>query len=259
MESEAEFVSQPVIAEESRFHDGMLYGRASGGVTGWRCLQATRGHFGYALAEAFVARFMASGTLERATRMTDEVRAAMHTNIESAPFLDDATRAQALRKLDAMATKVGHPSTWPIYAGVTFGPGGGSYLENELALRRAHDVFVVESLQQPVDRTAFAFSPDTTNAAYSWTRNDITIPSAILRLPFFSSARPDTLNFGSLGSIIGHEITHGFDDQGRHYDARGKLADWWTDTVAAEFRKRAQCMVDQFSAYKPLPGATIAR
>jgi endothelin-converting enzyme/putative endopeptidase len=256
LEAEASTVGKALIDEEFRFHEGVLYGQMQANPDWYICLIATRREFGFALAKSFVDRFVPPETKQRAGELVSSIQGAMRADLSSLAWIDGDTRAQALAKLDALLPKVAYPDRWPVYGGLNL-TSSTSYLDNVVDVRRYYRGLALAQLQMPVDRTVFAASPDTTNAFYSPSRNDITIPVAILDQPFFDPANSPVLNFGAIGSIIGHEITHGFDNYGRHFDGAGRLTDWWTPSVEAEFGTRAQCLVDQYSAYEPVAGAHV--
>jgi putative endopeptidase len=186
----------------------------------------------------------------------DRIRASLRTTIEGVDWLDDETRAQARGKLDAMTAKVGFPENW-FQSELPDAPPGNSYARLALSVARLAFKRAAPRLFEPVDRNEWITSPATTNAFYNPTMNDITLPVAILADPFFSADWTDSTNYGALGSVIGHEMTHGFDDQGRHFDATGKLANWWSEATDAEFRHRAECLVDEFGSFEPLRGQRV--
>jgi endothelin-converting enzyme/putative endopeptidase len=256
LEAEASSVSKALIDEEFRFHEGVLYGQMQANPDWYVCLIATRRQFGFALAKSFVDRFVPKETKQRSGELVSRIQSAMRADLSSVAWIDGDTRAQAVAKLDALLPKVGYPDQWPVYGGLTL-TSATSYLDNLVAARRYYRSLALGQLQMPVDRTVFAVSPDTTNAFYNPWRNDVTIPVAILDQPFFDPVNSPVLNFGAIGSIIGHEITHGFDSYGRQFDGTGRLTDWWTPTVEAEFRTRAQCLVDQYNAYEAVPGTHV--
>lgn len=260
--------SKALIDEEFRFHQGVLFGQTQANPDAYTCLIATRRQFGFALAKSFIERFVPKDTKQHAGELVSRIRSAMRAELSNVPWIDGDTRAQAVAKIDDLLTKVAYPDEWPTYAGLRAWPNTlgyhpafsdplSSYLDLVDTAQRYYRNLALGQLQMPVDRTVFAASPDTTNAFYNPSRNDITIPVAILDQPFFDLTNSPVLNFGALGSVIGHEITHGFDNYGRHFDGAGRLTDWWTPSVEAEFGTRAQCLVDQYNAYEAVPGTHI--
>jgi predicted metalloendopeptidase len=165
------------------------------------------------------------------------------------------TKKEALAKLAKFTTKIGYPDKFRSYAGLEIKPG--DLVGNaERAVRFELD-FQTAKLGKPVDRGLWLMTPQTVNAYYNPVQNEIVFPAAILQPPFFNFKADDAVNYGGIGAVIGHEIGHGFDDQGRHYDGDGKLRDWWTKTDATEFDKRAKMLVAQFNAFEPLPGLHV--
>ncbi|HEY4103889.1 MAG TPA: M13 family metallopeptidase [Polyangiaceae bacterium] len=253
LEADASYIDKPLIDEEFHFHESVLQGApANEDHDQFDCLSSTRGAFSFVLARHFVESFVPSDLRPNASALVDTVRASMRQNLTQVSWLDDATRAAALDKADLLLPKVGYPDVWPNTA--------PNFDSSSLYLDLVGAVFA-ERLQDlraklgaTVDRSEFWASPEITNAFYSPVRNDITIPVAVLQDPFFNSSRPAAFNFGALGATIGHELTHGFDDNGRHFDGIGMLTNWWTDATAAEFERRTQCLVDQFNGYEAVPG-----
>ena len=256
LEASAAALDQPLKDEEFHFHRTVVEGQAKQpSQDPYNCLLATRSAFGFVLARHFVENFVPADAKPDASELVDEVRAAMRANFTRVPWLDDATRAAAAQKLELLLPKVGYPDVWP--AEQVDLSGATSYLGQRLRLQQYALNSAAARLGGSVDRTQFWASPEITNAFYSPERNDITIPVAVLQDPFFRPSGAPAFNFGVLGAIVGHELTHGFDSDGRHFDGVGTLSDWWTETVAAEFDRRAQCLVDQFSGYEALPGMPI--
>jgi predicted metalloendopeptidase len=252
LEAYADSATSRTIAEERDFHETLVLGRKQARTDEYACFLDTRSRFGTSLARAFVARFGPEDDVRRAEKLVDRIRTSLRTTIESADWLDDETRMRALDKLDAMNAKVGFPDKWDLSDEPDV-RSGGSYARMTLTATRLAFARAVDRLFQPVDRSAWLTSPATNNAFYNPTTNDITLPVAILGDPFFSADWTVSTNYGTLGSLIGHEMTHGFDDQGRHFDALGKLTDWWSGATDGEFRRRAQCLVEEFGPFSPLP------
>lgn len=255
VEATADFANRAAIDEEDRFHETELFGRTQASDD-WSCLSATRRVFPFALARKFIDRFVPQETRPSAIKLVEAVRDAFRKDLANVTWLDEQTRASAIDKLDNVVAQVAYPDDWPNYGSLKV-TSSASYLENRFAFYRRSAAARADALTTPFNRDAWLLSPATTNAIYTPFLNTITIPVAVLQEPFFSLAWPEGLNLAALGSVIGHELTHGFDDRGRHYDGSGALRDWWTDPVDAEFRSRASCLVDQYAAYEPIPGIHI--
>ncbi|HWZ88781.1 MAG TPA: M13 family metallopeptidase, partial [Polyangiaceae bacterium] len=256
LEASASAVNQPLSDEEFHFHRTVVEGQEKQPTDDqFGCLLATRAAFGFVLARHFVENFVTPDVKPDATGLVDAVQAAMRANFAQTSWLDDATRSAALQKFELLLPKVGYPGVWPAEQLDTNLPS--TYLGQLIRLRQDAQDLAAAELSATVDRTAFWASPEITNAFYSPERNDITIPVAVLQDPFFRAGGSAAFNFGTLGAVIGHELTHGFDSSGRHFDGIGTLSDWWTETAAAEFDRRAQCLVDQFNGYEVLPGVPV--
>jgi endothelin-converting enzyme/putative endopeptidase len=256
LERDSNFLDQPLADEEFHFHRTVLEGQTpSADQNTYLCLLNTRGWFGFELAHHFVTSFVPSDLKPAASAFVETVRAAMRENFAQVAWLDDSTRALAEQKLELLLPKVGYPDSWPA-ARASFGPND-SYLEMSVALVQHGNAEAATRLASTVDRTEFRASPEVTNAFYSPSFNDITIPVAVLQRPFFERGGPAAFNYGALGAVIGHELTHAFDNSGRHFDGTGRLSDFWTEAVASDFQARSQCLVDQFNGYQPLPGMNV--
>jgi putative endopeptidase len=257
LETDADHVDKPMNDEEFRFHRTVLEGRARDPANDpFLCLLDTRSWFGFELARHYVQNFVPTEVKPAATGMVESVRSAMRANFSQVSWLDDATRTAAQQKLDLLLPKVGYPDTWPT-SSVAFG-AADSYLDMAVELVQSATDNAATRLMGPVDRTEFWASPEITNAFYSPDRNDITIPVAVLQAPFFDGNRPAAFSYGALGAVIGHELTHAFDSNGRNFDGLGTLTDWWTPRAASEFQTRARCLIDQYSGYEALPGLNVS-
>jgi putative endopeptidase len=254
IEDKAGWLDQPVADEEFAFHQRVIFGVAEPSPRHWTCLARTRGELGFLLARSYVPRFVDPNTRVQAAAILHEVRGAVRRRLTELPWLDEATRAEAIAKLDRVAEKVSHPDVWPPIPNVE---PRGSWLDLMLGLRQARHAFASGRLPLPVDRNEWWMSPTEVNAYYSPWLNEIVFPAAILRPPFFDPAADPVANFGAIGSVMGHEITHAFDDQGRQFDGEGKLRNWWSPAAEASFRDRAACMVREAARHQPLPGRSV--
>ncbi len=212
-----------------------------------RCLQATDQALGFALGQEYVARTFSPEARRRALEMVDNLKAAMRDSLQSLPWMSDATREQALAKLAAFAQKIGYPDAWRDYSALRL--DRRTYAANAQAAAAFEVRRQLARLAKPVDRGEWLMSPQTVNAYYNPGLNEIVFPAGILQPPFFSEHQDDAQNYGAMGAIIGHEITHGFDDQGAQYDKDGNLANWWTAADLAEFQRRAAVLQGQYDGY----------
>jgi endothelin-converting enzyme/putative endopeptidase len=212
-----------------------------------RCVQATDADLGEALGQIYVARTFGADGKARMLKMVDALERALARDIETLPWMTAATRAKALDKLHAITNKIGYPDTWRDYGSVDVrrdDPFGNR--ERAAAFEWARDM---AKIGHKVDPKEWRMTPPTVNAYYEPSNNSINFPAGILQPPFFDRQADDAVNFGGVGAVIGHELTHGFDDQGRRFAGDGNLKDWWTEEDGKEFEKRAQCFVDQYAGY----------
>ncbi len=214
-----------------------------------RCVNLIDAELGDALGRVWVSHAFPPQAKARAETMVENIIAALRDDISTLPWMSAQTRYAALAKLAAMGRKIGYPDHWRDYSGVRIDAG---WLIDDIEHADTFDTMLdLAKIGKPVDRGDFGMTPQTVNAYYSPQRNEIVLPAGVLQPPFFDF-RPDAddaMNYGSVGAIIGHELTHGFDDEGRRYDDRGNLRDWWTPQDAAGFRIRAQCFVDEYSHF----------
>jgi len=209
---------------------------------------------GQALGELFTAQAFSPQAQARAGQMVEDIRAGMRQRVQTSPWMSPATQVLALQKLDAMAAKIGAPERWKTYAGLALQPD--DYMGNLLKVNAWSTADRLPDLQRPVDRTRWNASPHVVNA-FAAGGNQIVFPAGILQPPFFDERADDASNYGAIGMVIGHEITHHFDDRGRQFDAMGNLRDWWLPGDAAAYRARADRVAALYSSYEALPGERI--
>jgi putative endopeptidase len=212
---------------------------------------------GMMVAQRYVGENFPERAKRRYSDMTRALTDAYRERIGRLSWMADATKTRALEKLATINAKVGYPDRWPDHSALVI--GGASYCENKMNIERWHFRTQIARFGKPVDRTEWRMTPQTYNAYYNWSSNEIVLPAAVFAIPGVADEDVDdavAYAYGG-GSTIGHEITHGFDDQGRMFDAKGNLADWWTAQDASAFDQRAAVLVNQFDAYEPLPGFRI--
>lgn len=206
-----------------------------------------------AIGQLYVEKYFPEENKAYMKALVENLRKSLADHISALSWMSDATKANALDKLAAMNVKIGYPDKWKDYSEIEIDPQK-SYLENVLT---ASKWFVNDNLKKlgtPVDKSEWFMAPHTVNAYYSPSQNEICFPAAILQPPYFDITADDAMNYGAIGSVIGHEMTHGFDDQGRHFDKNGNLSNWWTDEDAEKFRKLTDVLVHQFDAIEVAPG-----
>ncbi len=219
-----------------------------------RCVAATNGALGEALSQEYIRRNFSPAAKARAVAMVANLQSALREQIKSLPWMSEPTKVQALAKLDAYVRKVAYPDTWRDYSKLVVTPN--AYAENVRTARDFTRAINWAKLGKPVDRNEWGMSATIVNASYSPSENGVTLPAGILQPPFFDPAADDAVNYGAIASAIGHEMTHGFDDQGRQFDDHGNLRDWWTAEDAAKYDAQAKLVVDQFNGYTVVDTAT---
>ena len=218
-----------------------------------RALAVPNGVLGEALGELYVAKYFPASSKAKMQQLVANLQKALGQHIDSLTWMSDATKAKAHEKLNSFTVKIGYPDKWKDYSALTIDPAD-SYWHN---IQRTMDFSSKDNLNdygKPVDQDRWYMSPQTVNAYYNPPTNEICFPAGILQPPFFDPEADDAINYGAIGVVIGHEMTHGFDDQGRQYDKDGNLNDWWTAEDAAAFKKLAEELAAQFDSIEVLPG-----
>jgi predicted metalloendopeptidase len=215
---------------------------------------ADRG-LGEALGKLYVQRAFPASSKAKVLEMVENLRAALKARIEGLAWMSAATKAKAKEKLAAMRVKIGYPDVWRDYARLDI--QRQPYVLNLLETRRFEFQRRLANLGRPIDRNEWDMTPQTNNAYYNPTMNEIVFPAGILQPPYFDATADDAVNYGNIGATIGHEMTHGFDDEGRQYDADGNLRSWWTPEDEKAYNTRAELVVKQFDAFEPLPGLKL--
>jgi putative endopeptidase len=246
--SAAPWLSQPFVDEDFNFKGRVLQGTKELLPRWKRCVSATDRQLGEALGQIYVQKYFPPKAKARALEMVNHLIDALHDDLQTLPWMGPATRQQALAKLSAFTRKIGYPDKWRDYS--SYRVDRISYASNQM--RGAEFAFQrdLNKIGKPVDRTEWQMTPPTVNAYYDAEMNEIVFPAGILQPPFFDPDADDASNYGAMGAVIGHEMTHGFDDQGRKFDAQGNLHDWWTPEDQKNFNERAQCVKEQFESYK---------
>ena len=212
-----------------------------------RCVALVDSEMGEALGRRYVETTFGAEGKARTSKMVSALEAALEQDLKTLPWMTDATKTQALGKLHAIANKIGYPDRWRDYSSLRIARGDA--LGNELRAEEFEVRRDLAKIGKPLDRSEWSMSPPTVNAYYSSLQNNINFPAGILQPPFYDNAMDDAVNFGGIGAVIGHELTHGFDDQGRKFAANGDLSDWWTAEDAKEFEKRAGCIADEYASF----------
>jgi putative endopeptidase len=242
----------PFLGESFASAHFQFFGTAMTGVTeqeprGKRVVVTIDNSIGDALGQIYVAHYFPPAAKARALELVGNVRAALRERLQTLEWMDEPTRAKAVAKLDAFTVKIGYPDKWKDYSSAHI--DRGPYVLNVFRAAEYESRRDLAKIGRPFDKTEWQMTPPTVNAYYSQQVNGITFPAGILQPPFFDAQADDALNYGGIGVVIGHEMTHGFDDSGRQYDAQGNLNNWWTPESAAQFKQRAAGIVKQFSEY----------
>ena len=211
-----------------------------------------------AVGQMYVAKYFPESDKARVEEMVANIQKAFSKHIEALDWMGDETKVKAQEKLAAFTVKIGYPNKWKDYTTLKVDPAK-SYWENVVEANRWYTMDEMSEVGKPVDREKWLMSPQTVNAYYMPTTNEICFPAAILQPPFYNSNADDAVNYGAIGVVIAHEMTHGFDDQGSQFDKDGNMKDWWTAEDRAAFEKKTQVLVDQFNAIEILPGLYARR
>jgi putative endopeptidase len=253
--SNAGALSSKFVDEDFNFKGKVLSG-AKENLPRWkRCVSGTDRVLGEALGEVYVKTAFPPAAKTRALAMVHNLEAALKSDISTLSWMSEPTRKQATIKLEAFLNKIGYPDKWRDYSALQV--DRGSYVINRTRAGAFANKRDLDKIGKPVDRMEWGMSPPTLNAYYNPQINEIVFPAGILQPPFFDADADDAFNYGAIGSVIGHEMTHGFDDQGRQFDATGNLANWWTDDDLKAYKERVQCVIDQFDGYEVEKGLNI--
>ncbi len=239
-------LSQPFVDEEFAF-SSKLTGAKQQQPLAERCTAAVDGVLGEAVGAAFVQQRFSPAAKERAKTMIANLRSVLRDDITTLSWMSEPTRQQALAKLDAFTVKVGYPDKWTDYSKLEVSPG--PYAANVISATAWAQTRAIDRIGKPRDRTLWGMTPPTVNAYYNPVNNEIVFPAGILQPPFFDPANDDAINYGGMGAVIGHEMTHGFDNTGRKFDAQGNNRDWWQPADATAYEARAKCVEDEFSSF----------
>ncbi|HUO13840.1 MAG TPA: M13 family metallopeptidase [Verrucomicrobiae bacterium] len=245
--SDAAHLSKPFVDENFAFYGKTLRGQQEQKPRWKRCTQDIDDYLGEALGQAYVEKYFSPEAKQEALKMVKEIQAAMEEDINGLTWMSPATKQQALAKLHGMANKIGYPDKWRDYSKLEI--VRGDELGNVERSRQFEFHRQLNKIGKPVDRGEWGMTPPTVNAYYNPQMNDINFPAGVLQPPAFDPKSDAAPNYGDTGGTIGHELTHGFDDEGRQFDALGNLRDWWTPQDAKEFEKRAACISTQYSNY----------
>jgi putative endopeptidase len=248
-------LTKPFVDENFDFYGRTLSGTKELRPRWKRCVSATDQALGEALGRKFVEKTFGEEGKQRTLDMVHEIEHQMANDIQSLSWMSPVTKQQAMVKLHAVANKIGYPDKWRDYSSVDVVDNdyfGNWFRAAEFEVNRE-----LNKIGKPVDRSEWGMTPPTVNAYYDPTENNINFPAGILQPPFYSNHADDAVNYGAIGVVIGHELTHGFDDQGRQFDADGNLKDWWQKQDEEQFNKLADCIVNEYGGFSPVPGIEL--
>ena len=246
------FLSDDFVAQNFDFYGKTLSGKKEQQPRWKRAVNTVNGILGEAVGQMYVEKYFPAAAKERMVKLVKNLQTALGERIQNLEWMGDSTKVKAMEKLNSFYVKVGYPDKWRDYSNLNI--ENDSYWAN---VKRATEFGLDYELNKngkPVDRDEWGMTPQTVNAYYNPTTNEICFPAGILQYPFFDMNADDAFNYGGIGVVIGHEMTHGFDDQGRQFDKEGNLKDWWTAEDAERFNKRSQVMVNFFDSIQVLPG-----
>jgi len=255
----APFLNHAFVEESFAFNSKYLLGAATMRPRWQRVLEMSDRYLGEAIGRLYVAESFPPEAKKKAKEMVDNIRFAFADRIKQLDWMSDSTKKMALHKLSSITVKIGYPDKWKNYAGLVIDKtqDKGSYYGNILSASNYQVLEQISKLGKPVDKTAWVMTPQTVNAYYNPQFNEIVFPAGILQPPFYDFRADEAVNYGGIGAGIGHEISHGFDDQGSQYDADGNLRNWWRPGDLKHFTERGKALAAQFSRYQPLSGVFV--
>ena len=252
LDAAAPSLSEPFVQASYEYGGAFLRGEKEMKPLWKRCAESTDRQLGEALGQKYVEKYFPPEAKARMLEMVRNLQLAMKEIIEGLDWMSAETKAKALEKLSTFNPKIGYPDKWKDYSRVPI--SRASYFSDVVAARKFNVADDLEQIGKPVDRGRFGMTPPTSNAYYNPSLNEIVFPAGILQPPAFSLSANDAVNYGAIGVVIGHEISHGYDDQGAQYDAQGRLLNWWTAEDLKKFQAKTQCIADQYDAYEVEPG-----
>ncbi len=251
----APYLHSPMVQESFRFNSTVLSGVTEMKPRWKRVLTSTNRAIGEALGKLYVAEHFPPEAKQRALEMVDNIKTAFATRIKNLDWMSEPTKEQALHKLNSLTVKIGYPDKWRDYSKLDIKKD--NFLANVMNANEFEMQRKLNKIGKPVDRTEWGMTPPTVNAYYNPTMNEIVFPAGILQPPYFDYKADAAVNYGGMGAVIGHEITHGFDDQGRQFDAEGNMKDWWTEEDARKFDEKAARVIKQYDGYEAIDSSFV--
>jgi endothelin-converting enzyme/putative endopeptidase len=233
--------------EHFDFYSRKLQGTPEQQARWKRCVNTTDENLGEVLGRVYVAQYFPADSKARTSDEVKQIEAAMARDLDQLTWMSPETRAKAHEKLAAIVDKIGYPNKWRDYSALEIKPG--QPMENALRAREFNSDYELHKIGRPVDKGEWDMTPPTVNADYNPSMNTINFPAGILQPAFYDKQASDAINYGHIGAVVGHELTHGFDDEGRKFDAQGNLKDWWTAEDAKRFEQRTDCLVNEYNGF----------
>src|SRR5579864_6025596 len=252
LDRSAALLSDSFVQENFAFNGSILTGSKEIRPRWKRCTSAVDQQIGEALGQVYVQKYFPPEAKARALDLVHNLLAALRDDLQTLPWMSPATRKAAIEKLEAFTIKIGYPDKWRDYSALKI--DRSSYVSNTFRATQFENARDLAKIGKPVDRGEWGMTPPTVDAYDNAQLNEIVFPAGILQLPFYDPKRDDAMNYGGMGSVIGHELTHGFDDQGSKFDAMGNLKNWWTPEDLKNFQARGECIVKQFNSFEVEPG-----
>lgn len=253
--SMAEYLSDDFANTNFDFYGKTFAGKVKNLPRWKRVLETVNSNIGEALGQLYVKKYFTAEAKQKITELIENMRAAFNDRITNLDWMSEPTKQKAKEKLAAINVKVGYPDKWRDYSKLDI--SADNFVQNVLNANKYNFDYVISKIGKPVDKTEWGMTPQTVNAYYNPNMNEIVFPAAILQYPFFSTESDDAVNYGGIGAVICHEMTHGFDDQGRQYTKDGNLQDWWTPEDAEKFKEKTKLLVEQFNNYVELDSLHI--
>ena len=250
LDSYASYLNSDIVNQNFEFYGKVLSGTQEIQPRWKRVLSNTSGRLGEAIGQLYVEKYFPEESKQRMLELVENLRISFADRIQNLDWMSEETKKKALEKLERITVKIGYPDVWKDYTALKIVPD--NYAQNVRNSKEFEFKFDINKVGKPVDKNEWGMTPQTVNAYYNPSANEIVFPAAILQPPFFNKDADDAVNYGAIGVVIGHEMTHGFDDQGRKYDKEGNLNDWWTEEDAVLFEKKTALLVEQYNNYKIL-------
>lgn len=255
MNTFADYLSADFVNQNFDFYGKTFSGKQQNLPRWKRILEVTNGALGEEVGKLYVKKFFPAESKEKMVTLVENLRLALAERIDGLTWMSAETKAKAQEKLATMKVKIGYPDKWRDYSSLEI--SRDNFVQNIINSNKFEFAYTLSKVGKPVDKGEWHMTPQTVNAYYSPNMNEIVFPAAILQPPFFNKDADDAVNYGGIGAVIGHEMTHGFDDQGRQYDKNGNLNDWWTAEDAENFKKQTQPLVDQYNKFVVLDDLTV--